>query len=199
MGMATGRTFVIGDIHGCGKALRTLIEDIMPLANDTMVFLGDYIDRGPNSRDVIDQLIELKRQCRAVFLRGNHEVMLQAVLNGGANPALWIRNGGRATMASYGGTIERIPEPHREFLDGLRPHYETSQCIFVHANYDPTRPMHLQDEQDLYWRHLCVDIPIPHHSGKTVFVGHTPQAGGRVLDLGHLVCMDTYCFGGGYL
>jgi serine/threonine protein phosphatase 1 len=192
------RRFVIGDIHGCAKALRTVIECIDPCPDDELIFLGDYVDRGPDSRGVIDQIIELQSRCRVVALRGNHEIMLMGVAYGGLEGKLWLESGGNATVTSYGGTLERIPDSHKVFLHSLRPHYETRDAIFVHACYEASKPMEQQSDEIRYWTHLAA-VPPPHCSGKRVFVGHTPQAGGMVLDLGHLVCVDTYCFGTGYL
>ncbi len=103
------RRFVIGDIHGCAKALRTLIETIAPQPDDELVFLGDYVDRGPDSRDVVDQVIELQQQCRVVALRGNHEIMLMGVAIGGLDDSVWLANGGKATVSSYGGCLSKIP------------------------------------------------------------------------------------------
>lgn len=196
------RRFVIGDIHGCGKALRTLLEEIAPTQDDELVFLGDYIDRGPDSRNVVDQLLELKTRTRLVALRGNHEIMLLGVTLGGLNPSVWLSSGGRATLTSYGGSLEKIPDAHLEFFQSLHNFYETDEAIFVHAGYDPQTPMPLQQDAACFWEHLPsppLPPPAPHLSGKRVFVGHTPQAHGSVLNLGHLVCVDTYCFGGGYL
>ena len=193
------RRFVIGDIHGCAKALRTVIDTIAPEPDDEIIFLGDYIDRGPNSKNVVEQIIALTNECRVVALRGNHEIMLQGVAVHGLDDQLWLANGGNATMASYGGKISKMPDSHLDFFKGLRAYYETTDSIFVHAGYDHTIEMHRQDEMATYWMHLTPPFPPPHVSGKRVFVGHTPQASGMALDLGHLVCLDTYCFGGGYL
>lgn len=193
------RRFVIGDIHGCSKALRTLIETIAPEADDELIFLGDYVDRGPDSKGVIEQLIELQNQCRVIALRGNHEIMLWSVAYNGTDPEVWLESGGRATVTSYGGSLEKIPAVHQEFLRELLPHYETREAIFVHACYEPTLRMDQQADALRYWTHIGSTPPEPHCSGKRVYVGHTPQASGDILDLGHLVCMDTYCFGTGYL
>lgn len=192
------RRFVIGDIHGCDKALRTLIESIDPSPDDELVFLGDYVDRGPDSRGVIDQIIDLRQRCNVVALRGNHEIMLCGVAFGGVEGEIWLESGGNATVASYGGSLEKIPTSHREFLHSLRPYYETEDSIFVHACYDPRLPMDQQSDEVRYWTHISL-VPPPHCSGKRVYVGHTPQPQGMVLDLGYLVCVDTYCFGTGYL
>ncbi|WP_436715607.1 metallophosphoesterase family protein [Roseiconus lacunae] len=192
------RRFVIGDIHGCSKALRTLIDTISPTPEDELVFLGDYVDRGPDSRGVIDQLVDLQSRCQVVALRGNHEIMLCGVAFGDRPAEMWLNSGGNATVTSYGGSLKKIPASHVKFLRGLLPYYETQNAIFVHANYDPDLPMEAQPDDVRYWTHL-VRAPQPHCSGKRVYVGHTPQANGMILDLGHLVCMDTYCFGHGYL
>ena len=193
------RRFVIGDIHGCAKALRSLIEIIDPRPDDELVFLGDYVDRGPDSRNCVDQLIALKERCRLVTLRGNHEIMLMGVAFGGLNSKAWLASGGLATVSSYGGSLKKIPPQHIAFFQSLRPYYETDDCIFVHANYDPDLPMSQQREIDTYWTHLSKSMPGPHCSGKIVYVGHTPQPFGLVLNKEHLVCVDTYCFGNGYL
>jgi serine/threonine protein phosphatase 1 len=193
------RRFVIGDIHGCAKALRTLIETIDPGAEDEVIFLGDYIDRGPDSRDVIQQVLELRHRCHVIPLRGNHEIMLLGVALGGLDDTVWLENGGIATVSSYGGSLTKIPPDHLEFFQKLEPYYETGDAIFVHAGYHHHKDMHEQDSATTYWNHLPVPLPPPHKSGKRVFVGHTPQPSGHVLDAGHVVCIDTYCFGGGYL
>lgn len=192
------RRFVIGDIHGCMKSIRTLIELIDPQAEDELVFLGDYVDRGPDSRDVVEQLVDLQQRCRVVPLLGNHEIMMLGAIKG-LDPQHWLANGGLATLSSYGGAIEKIPASHIEFLSSLRPFYETEREIFVHACYDATLPMEEQCEELMYWTHLGPFWPPPHRSGKRVFVGHTPQSLGNIMDLGYLVCLDTYCFGQGYL
>ena len=193
------RRFVIGDIHGCAKALRTLIEEINPQPDDELVFLGDYVDRGPDSRDVVEQIIELKNQCRIIALRGNHEIMLMGVAFGGIDPEVWRSSGGLATISSYGGSLTKIPAKHVAFFQDLRPYYETSHEIFVHAGYEPHLSMAEQSEMTTYWTHLTKQIPAPHISGKRVFVGHTPQPFGHILNAGHLICVDTYCFGHGFL
>ncbi|QDS86502.1 Serine/threonine-protein phosphatase 1 [Rosistilla ulvae] len=195
----SGRTIAIGDIHGCSRALRTLVENINPTAEDTLVFLGDYIDRGSDSRGVIDQLIDLQQRCNLVPLLGNHEIMFMGVVCGGMEDKIWMMCGGNATLASYGGALRHIPPAHIDFLRCCGAYWEDEQNICVHASYLPDQPMDRLGEQHLFWEHLSPVAPLPHISGKRVFVGHTPQANLEVLDLGHLVCLDTYCFGGGWL
>jgi serine/threonine protein phosphatase 1 len=196
-----GRLFAIGDIHGCSTALRTLIEAIDPRPEDTIVTLGDYIDWGPDSRGVIELLIDLSNRCNLVPLLGNHEEMLLAVLESGSELRYWLKFGGEETLNSYqyNGGRDMIPEDHVRFIRGCRDFYETPTHIFVHANYDPRLPMDRIGSTKLRWEHLDPKDQQPHYSGKMVVVGHTPQVSREVLDLGFLVCIDTDCSRGGWL
>jgi hypothetical protein len=111
------RTIAIGDIHGCSAALAAILAAIDPRPDDTLVTLGDYIDRGPNSRGVIDQLVALESRCQLVPLLGNHELVLLGVASGEMPMSFWIEAcGGAATLASYGGLLENIPEAHWVFF-----------------------------------------------------------------------------------
>ena len=85
------------------------------------------------------------------------------------------------------------------FLRGLKRHYETDTHLFVHANYDATLSLEQQPDRLLLWEHVVHTLPGRHCSGKTAVVGHTPQGSGEILDMGYLICIDTYCFGGGWL
>ena len=198
--MTEPRTIAIGDIHGCAAALKTLVDTIQPTEWDKIVTLGDYVDRGPDSRGVIDQLLELSQRCVLVPLIGNHEVMmLESLDQGGERFEWWQECGGRETVESYGGSLRQVPEVHQDFLRGLHDFYETERHIFVHANYDYDLPMDAQLRNRTLWEHIHFHEPAPHQSGKIVFVGHTPQKSGDILDLGHLVCIDTACAVGGFL
>lgn len=96
------RTLAIGDIHGCNAALRALLEKVRPESTDQVIFLGDYIDRGPASRAVIHTLLELRKACTTVFLRGNHEVMILDARGDATKASLWQSYGGLETLVSYG-------------------------------------------------------------------------------------------------
>src|ERR1043166_4066276 len=98
----SGRTIAVGDVHGCSRALATLLDAIGPEPDDRLVLLGDYVDRGPDSRGVLDQLISLVGRCRVVPLLGNHEEMLLAVRSAPAALKGWLTCGGLATLESYG-------------------------------------------------------------------------------------------------
>ena len=199
------RTIAIGDIHGCASALATLIEAIKPTSGDTIVPLGDYVDRGPDSRGVLDLMLQLQQQCQLMPLLGNHELMMMAALESMENLRVWLHCGGAATVQSYGGDLEQIPAKHLEFLRNCRPFFETDQHLFFHANYDPRLPPEEQPDRLLFWEHLVLyengmhTIPARHFSGKVAFVGHSPQENGEILDLDDVVCIDTHCVGKGCL
>ncbi|MCR9293317.1 MAG: serine/threonine protein phosphatase [bacterium] len=192
------RTIAIGDIHGCSTALLGLLEMIDPRPTDRLVFLGDYVDRGPDARGVIDILLDLRSQCQTVFLLGNHEIMFRGALRG-LDPRLWLEIGGRPTLTSYGGELTRVRPEHVEFLDACLPYFECDDHIFVHANYLAELPMCEQPEHALYWEHLSERVPDPHFSGKHVWLGHTPQVRGNIGSFGHFTCLDTGCVGGYWL
>jgi serine/threonine protein phosphatase 1 len=190
----TARLFAIGDIHGCATALKTLILAIDPQPEDTIVVLGDVIDWGPDSRDCVQQLIDLSNRCRLILIRGNHEEMLFAALESRSELRYWLNFGGEETLRSYGdrGRGELIDADHVRFLKAnARDYYETREFIFVHASYDPDKPMTHQTNSILQWEHVRPDKMRPHVSGKTVIAGHTPQTSGKPLDLGFLKAIDT--------
>jgi serine/threonine protein phosphatase 1 len=129
--------FVIGDVHGCASELKTLLNKLPLTPQSTVVFLGDYIDRGPDSNEVVETILKLRRFCRVVTLTGNHEAMLADFL---ADPesqgaGMFIYNGGGATLASYAdehGNYE-IPEHHLRFFAELSLSHENDDFFFVHA------------------------------------------------------------------
>jgi serine/threonine protein phosphatase 1 len=195
------RIVAIGDVHGCSAALGALIDAIRPRPEDTIVTLGDYIDRGPDSKGVLDRLIELGRRCRLVPNLGNHDEMLLGLRTGGPPTSWLVGMGGSATLDSYGPgqDLGLISEEHYDFLACCHDFFETDTNIFAHANYFPDIPMAEQDGSTLRWESLRETTPGPHDSGKTVILGHTSQKTGEILDLGHLKCIDTFCYGGGWL
>jgi serine/threonine protein phosphatase 1 len=202
-----GRTIAIGDIHGCSKALAVLVEAIDPDPDDTIVFLGDYIDRGPDSFGVLEQVIALAQRCVVVPLRGNHEEMLISAARDHTALRAWLSCGGVEALRSYGwapggprrNLADWIPERHWQFLAACRTYYETATHLFVHAGYAPELPMDQQPRAVLLWRVTDARTVQPHISGKVAVVGHTPQRGGEILDLGFLLNIDTNCHRGGWL
>src|SRR5262245_8050854 len=124
------RTFAIGDIHGCLTALDTLLDLVQLEPDDLLVTLGDYVDRCPASREVLDRLIALYEKGRLVPLRGNHDEMMTVARYNWAERGLWLRFGGIETLESYGHWLgddvyDRVPERHWHFLEHeLRDWYE---------------------------------------------------------------------------
>jgi serine/threonine protein phosphatase 1 len=202
-----GRTIAIGDIHGCSAALAALLDAIDPAPADTFITLGDYIDRGPDSRGVLDQLVALSGQCALVPLLGNHEELLVAALRDREALKRWLSCGGVETLRSYGwartghrrALADWIPNQHLEFLARCRAYHEMASHLFVHAGFVPDLPMSQQPGEVLRWRVTSPQTAVQHCSDKVAVVGHTPQWSGEVLDLGFLLCIDTNCNRGGWL
>lgn len=193
-------TYAIGDIHGCLDAFLALIRAVGPEREDTVVLLGDYVNRGADSRGVIDRILYLRNETRVVALRGNHDATMIEARKGAKALEYWKRIGGDATLESYpGGRLDGVPPDHWEFLvDGCRDWYETESHIFVHATLEPKKKLEDQPQQALHWERLDEKAK-PHRSGKTVICGHTSQRDGRPLDLGHTICIDTGCVYGLWL
>lgn len=173
--------FAIGDIHGCFDKLRKLIDKInIDFNRDTLVFLGDYIDRGPNSYEVVDYLINLKKTYRnIILLKGNHEEMLERYLDG-SDKLVYLANGGRQTVDSYLSKRESddqglIPPEHLEFFKKLYLFYQTENYIFVHAGVREKVPVEKQGPEDLLWIRQKF-IRSDYDFGKRIVFGHTPLA-----------------------
>jgi serine/threonine protein phosphatase 1 len=194
------RIIAIGDIHGCSTALESLLNAVGPKDGDLFVPLGDYVDRGPNSKRVIEMLIELSKSHHVEPIFGNHEQMMMSVIEGKSPPHDWLRYGGVDTLDSYGfsGDLNVVPVEHVEFLRSCHDFFVTDKHFFVHANYVHNVPLEELDELTIRWRSLD-DMPGPHVNGKIAVVGHTPDKTGEILDVGYLKCIDTYCYGGQWL
>ena len=212
------RLFAIGDIHGCYDELVQLISVINPKTSDTLIFVGDYIDRGANSSAVLDFIIELGGRCNVIALKGNHESMMQSaflerdkdirakwVFN-------WLRNGAHETLQSYGLGLdcfedkERLPakvKEHLNFINSMPTYHITATHIFVHATPRPNIEISEQDEMDLLWRRegrTEQQLGYDHISGKTVISGHTAQANGKPKQLSDKnIIIDSGCFHTGWL
>lgn len=193
------RLIAIGDIHGQLGKLRHLLNLVAPRTDDRLVFLGDYIDRGPDSRGVIETLLACERKYpETIFLRGNHEQLLLDALSeqgisaepeltelspryaadaGASATLLHLFNGGGATLASYGisSHAERLPEEHLAFLHRTRLFWQEPPFLFVHAGADPALAPEDQDPFTLLW-----DRTSPPGRNDTIHVvGHQPTMDGR--------------------
>lgn len=130
------RTLAVGDIHGCNKALASLLNEVRLSPTDRIIFLGDCIDRGPESRQVIETLLELRKSCSPVFLRGNHEAMILDARDDPLKGSLWQSYGGLETLFSYDANYRDdwalvIPQAHWEFFESTARFFETDKHIFV--------------------------------------------------------------------
>ncbi len=198
------RHLAIGDIHGCITALRTLVNFVAPDPADTIVTLGDYVDRGPDSAAVIDFVIELSKSQTLVPLKGNHEIMMLDSREKKSWFHAWLNYGGDATLQSYAsaeddaGSFDDIPESHFDFLENqLVSYYECDSHFFVHANVDANVALKDQKDASLYWRKY--ENPEPHCSGKIMVCGHTAQQSGLPVSNGNSICIDTWPHGSGWL
>jgi serine/threonine protein phosphatase 1 len=202
----------VGDIHGCLDPLRALVDQLPPAGE--LIFLGDYIDRGPHSAGVVRYLKQLATQRPCRFLMGNHEwLMLNAIVEDEAIPH-WIRNGGNPTLHSYGVDFARWPhskqrgkflEQDQAFFANLELYHEDDTTIFVHAGIDTrTADMRSQDAETLLWiREKFFRASADWH-GKEVIFGHTPTLSmglpaRRIFQEGKFYGVDTGCVYGGYL
>lgn len=197
------RHLAVGDIHGCFTALTTLAAYVPFRADDCLITLGDYVNRGPNSCAVLDWLIDYRRKAHLIALRGNHEIMMLAARDNEESLQQWMDCGGKATLASYSpfddaGKLADIPDEHWAFLENdLVAWHEIDTHFFVHANAYAEASLNDQPEFMLYWEGF--DSPPPHESGKTMVCGHTSQKSGLPCNIGHAVCIDTWACGRGWL
>lgn len=194
--MSNQKFIAIGDIHGCAKSMEAILERLEPFYDRTFIFVGDYIDRGPASKEVVDYLIDFKEKVDCVFLRGNHEQMLLDAFKRD-NPSLWMINGGRSTLDSYNSQKDEIklPEEHLEFYENTRFFYDADDYFFVHAGISPDKTIaeSLEDEREIMeflWErsHLnAFETPWE----KTVVFGHTPRV--KPFKKGNMIGIDTGC------
>lgn len=176
-------TYTIGDIHGCLSQLQRLVEICERdggAQKIKFVFIGDYIDRGPDSRSVVDFLIDLQTWSpdEIICLRGNHEDLLLSTIEDETNEPNWLRNGGTATLYSYRvtGPIQ-LPRQHIEWFRSLPTFHDDGKRFFVHAGVHPERPLDQQHERDLLW----IREPFLSSSknfGRLIVHGHTPLPDG---------------------
>jgi len=172
-----------------------LLDRLQPSSDDTLVFVGDYIDRGPDSKGVIDRLLTLQHEVDCVFLRGNHEELILGYLDRGEYD-LWAINGGLTTLQSYGqfGEGATIPPEHETFIRETKIYHETEDFLFVHAGIKPNltvaENLAADDPMVFLWERGHLKAPNPPWE-KTVVCGHTPVS--EPVNEPHLINIDTGC------
>jgi len=198
------RLLAIGDIHGCSRALDALLLAVKLEPSDQLVTVGDYVDRGPDSRGVLDRIIDLHGSGRLVALRGNHELMMLHARSSSDSLLFWLAVGGQQALESYArpgqaARLDDISEAHLRFLRAsCVDWHETERHFFVHGSVTPDSPLDLQPSALLHWE-MCTPQTPPHCSGKVMVCGHAEQRGGWPLVLDHAICIDTWAYGGGWL
>lgn len=202
------RLFIIGDIHGCRKQLESLLEvvDEQIEEGDEVVFVGDYVDRGPDSKGVIDVILERQKKHpnKHVTLMGNHEDMMMT-------GAYWIQNGGIQTIQSYLDNEDDwkditshedflrrfVPYEHKIFLNELKMYHQVGKVVVVHAAIDPSLSLELQNSHTMLWERNFDGYKGDYVGGWTVVRGHTPLNGMKITKNQFMI--DTACVFGGEL
>lgn len=172
-----GRRFAIGDVHGCAETLQYMIEnELKATTKDTLYLLGDYIDRGPDSKGVIDYILKLKEENYKIeTLRGNHEEMLlEAIADHGEKLDVWLWNGGEETLKSFGiKTVTGFPEKYIEFYKKLKYYIELEDYLLVHAGFNFVSGKPFEDFFSMVWiRNMEINKQVL--GGRRIVHGHTP-------------------------
>ncbi|MBC9794361.1 metallophosphoesterase family protein [Sinomicrobium weinanense] len=185
------KTFVIGDIHGALKALEQVLERAEISKDDTLIFLGDYVDGWSQSPQVLDFLMELKEHRSCIFIQGNHDDFCNKWLKTGESNEQWLYHGGQATIDAYHGIGAATRERHLEFLGQLRNYYlDDDNRLFLHAGFTSLHGVeHEYFPEMLYWDRtlwetaLSLDTSISEDEYRyparlthyrEIFIGHTP-------------------------
>lgn len=203
-----GQVFIVGDIHGCSQELEALVASLPLRDEDRLIFLGDYIDRGLESQEVVEFLLRVKAEARyqVTFLKGNHEDMFLDFLGQpGHYGEAFLHNGGGATLRSYRipqnvrgpAALAELPPEHAVFFQTLEMYVVADQVLCVHAGINPLVPLQDQQSEELLWirqEFLANQHLLPY----TVVFGHTPHRAVR-FELPYKVGIDTGLVYGGKL
>jgi serine/threonine protein phosphatase 1 len=198
------RLFAIGDIHGCFDSLKELIENKIQLQkNDKLILLGDYIDRGEKSKEVVDFIIELQEKGFDIIpLMGNHEAMLLEAYENDKNTSIWIQNGGSETLKSFEiSSLKDVESKYIEFFKVLRYYYSFEDFLFVHAGFNDNVINPFTDYYSMLWK--CKEsYTNPLLECKTIIHGHYPISVAKceegVLTKHRVISIDTGCVYKGY-
>lgn len=187
----SNRLIAIGDIHGEIEKLNSLLDKLNLQTGDKVIFLGDYIDRGLNSKQVIERILDLSKKIECVFLKGNHEDMLlkTKITQSKDDIEHWLLSGGISTYDNYG-DYPAIFNTHEKFLDSLKLYHIEQNYMFVHAGINPKKELSEQTEDDLLWiREEFLDNS--HNLPYKIIFGHTPFI--EPLILNDKIGIDTGC------
>jgi serine/threonine protein phosphatase 1 len=193
------RLFAIGDIHGCFDSLKELVENKIQLnKNDTLVLLGDYIDRGDKSKEVIDYIIDLQgKDYNIIPLIGNHELLLLETFEDENNKPKWLQNGGGETLKSFGvDSIKDISPKYLEFFKNLKNFYSFEEFLFVHAGFNDKIINPFKDTYSMVWESQ-ITYSNPLLAEKTIIHGHRPITIGycemQINENKQVINIDTGC------
>ena len=205
------RTLVIGDIHGGFRALQQALERAEVTTQDTLIFLGDYVDGWSQSAETIAYLLELNAQQPCVFIRGNHDVWCELWLEKGATNPIWLAHGGKETMESYIKSGWLIDETHKHFFRNLKNYYlDEDNRLFLHAGFTSIHGVHKEyNQNDFFWdrtlwesARILMKVPAEDQQGintrldlyKEIYIGHTPTTNYGVktpINVANLWNVDT--------
>lgn len=218
------RILCVGDLHGCANTVKSLIETkVKPKDNDTLIFVGDYIDRGDKVFKTVEYMLELDKQFNCIFIKGNHEDMWINYLKHNSRIeeiGTFFGNGGKSTLDSYCEQIidlsgdpmrpgnglhwNDLPKTHQDFYDNLKVCHEIDDFVFVHAGINPNFPLNDQHAYDMMWiRDTFLYWPMEILKGKTIIHGHTPMAKHDLIKYNNKykdrINIDSGCVFGEYL
>jgi serine/threonine protein phosphatase 1 len=185
------RKLIIGDIHGAYRAVKQLIERLEVTENDTLIFLGDYVDGWSESKQVIEYLIGLESLCPCIFIRGNHDTWCEAWLKDGTANETWLQHGGALTVESYADVDVETKAAHLAFFQRMQNyHIDADNNLFIHAGFSsmhgPEKEMYASNyswDRTLWEMALTMDVRIAKDSKsypkrlklfREIFIGHTP-------------------------
>lgn len=167
--------YVIGDVHGCNEELNILLQKLKLNPDDRVYFVGDLIDRGVDSKGVIDTILRLKERIASVrYCRGNHEQLMFDSVKGESEKAAWLRNGGDTTLHSFGiSTFEEMPDVYRNFFDAAEYYIDHPFALIVHAGFNFEAAQPFEDKHSMLWtrNHVC---DLAQTQNRPVIHGHTP-------------------------
>ncbi len=196
--MSGPRAWAIGDVHGCRKTLEALLDALGPTKADELIFLGDYIDRGPDSRGVLDLLMRLQDEgYQTVFLRGNHEQLLLDSCRDMRANLMWQSNGGDKMLAEFGVRLAAdLPQGYLDFIEATALYHETGRFIMAHAGIDLHSDDLFGDPNILLWQRKITGS-LARLDGRTFVHGHTPttleEVRRQVERKDPILCLDTGC------